>query len=232
MTAAPTTAAPMAPPSSAAPLRRSALHHRLLAAGARMRAHRGWEQAVSLGDEAEERRAARTGVVLADVSAQHLLLAESDYLAAWLPFAPELGRVARFGDPVGGARCCRLTLDSALVLSADPAELPVPAPACGHQTVLTGGRTIVAIAGPRSRDLLAGATQVDLRDRALPDGACAQTSVARVPATILRADRGGIRAYEILAPRDYGEYLWEALLDAGMPLDVRAVGVAALEDAG
>ena len=232
MTAAPTTAAQATPPATAAPLRRSALHHRLLAAGARLRAHRGWEQAMSLGDEAVERQAMRTGVVLADVSAQHLLLAQSDNLGAWLPFAPEIGRVTRFGDPVLGARCCRLTVDSALVLSADPAELPGPAPACGHQTVLTGGRTIVAIAGPRSRELLAGATQVDLRDRALSDGGCVQTSVAHVPATILRADRGDLRAYEILVSRDYGEYLWEALLDAGAPLGVRPVGVAALEGEG
>jgi sarcosine oxidase, subunit alpha len=50
-----------------------------------------------------------------------------------------------------------------------------------------------------------------------------------VPAMILRFDRQKTLAYEILVPRDFGEYVWEALLDAGAPLGVRAVGAAALE---
>jgi glycine cleavage system aminomethyltransferase T len=30
-------------------------------------------------------------------------------------------------------------------------------------------------------------------------------------------------------PRDFGEYVWEALLDAGSPVGVLVVGAAALE---
>ena len=211
------------------PLRRSALHSRLLAAGAQMRPRGGWDQAESLGDSAGEARALREGVVIADLSAQHLLLAQAQDLPAWLPIAPEVGRMALVANGGSATRCCRLTADSALFLSPGPIELPPPPSPCGHRTDLTSGRTIVAVAGPRSLDLLRASTQVDLRDRALPDGRCVQTSVARVPATILRQDRRGVPAYEILVPRDFGEYVWEALLDAGSPVGVRMVGAAALE---
>ncbi|MGH7535439.1 MAG: sarcosine oxidase subunit gamma family protein, partial [Gemmatimonadales bacterium] len=127
------------------------------------------------------------------------------------------------------SRCCRLTADSALFLGADPIELPPPPSACAHRTDLTSGRTIVGVAGPGSVGLLRAATQVDLRTETMPDGRCVQSSVARVPATILHADRRGVPAYEILVPRDFGQYVWEVLLDAGLPLGARAVGAAALE---
>jgi glycine cleavage system aminomethyltransferase T len=205
------------------------LHHRLLAAGARIRPHRGWEQSLSIGAPDAEAQALRSGVVLADLSAQHLVLAQARELASWLPFVPGVGRVARVANAGALLRCCRLTADSALLLGAAPIELPAVPPGCAHRTDLTSGRTIVAVAGPGSADLLGAATQVDLRDRTMPDGRCLETSVARVPATILRFDRQGIRSYEILVPRDYGEYVWDVLLDAGAPLDVRPVGVAALE---
>jgi glycine cleavage system aminomethyltransferase T len=210
-------------------LRRSALHHRLLAAGASMRPVGGWELADSFGDGQAEAHELRAGVVLADASAQHLLLAQAHELGSWLPSLPAVGEVtlvANSGSPVRG---CRLTWDSALFVSASPFLLP-PAPgACGHVTDLTSGRTIVAVAGPRSLDLLRAATQVDVRDRALPDRRCVQTSVARVAATIIRYDHHGVRAYEILVARDVGEYLWDVLLDAGKPLGARPVGTAALE---
>jgi glycine cleavage system aminomethyltransferase T len=210
-------------------LRRSALHHLLVAAGARMRVVRGWEQAESFGDREAEARDLRDGVVLADLSAQHLVLAQAHDLAAWLPAAPEVGSVTLVANSGAAVRCCRLTGDSALFTSALPLELP-PAPgACGHVTDLTSGRTIIAVAGPRSLDLLRAATRVDLRERALPDRRCLQTSVARVPAVILRFDRREVPVYEVLVPRDYGEYAWEALFDAGVPAAVRLAGAAALE---
>ena len=210
-------------------LRRSALHHRLLAAGASIRTVGGWELADSFGDGHAEARELRTGVVLADASAQHLLLAQAHDLGSWLPSLSSVGEVALVANGGSPVRCCRLTRDSALFVSASSWALP-PAPgACGHVTDLTSGRTIVAVAGPRSLDLLRAATQVDVRDRALPDRRCVQTSVARVAATIIRYDRLGVRAYEILVARDVGEYLWDALLDAGEPLGARPVGAAVLE---
>ena len=219
----------MTAPTRHRPLRRSALHHCVVAAGARMEVFRGWERAQSIGDPGMEAKALHIGVGLADLSAQYLLLVQAHDLGAWLPFAPEVGRVALTANGGSPTRCCRLTAESALFLSTDPARLPPPPTGCVHRTDLTSGRTVVAVAGPLSRDLLRAATQVDLRERAMPDRRCVESSLARVPAMILRFDRQGTLAYEILIPRDFGEYVWEALLDAGAPLGVRTVGAAALE---
>jgi heterotetrameric sarcosine oxidase gamma subunit len=194
-----------------------------------MHSYRGWERAQSIGDPAAEAEALRTNVVLADLSAQHLLLLQAQELGVWLPFAPEVGRVGLVANGGAPTRCCRLTAESVLILSAELAQLP-PAPAgCGHRTDLTSGRTIVAVGGPRSGELLRHVTQVDLREREMVNGCCLQSSLARVPATILRFDRHRVPVYEILVPRDFGEYVWEALLDAGVSLGVRVVGAAALE---
>ncbi|MEP7175387.1 MAG: hypothetical protein ABI860_02465 [Gemmatimonadales bacterium] len=207
--------------------RRSALHHRLVAAGARMHAVRGWEQAESFDRDAEARDL-RAGVVLADLSAQHLLLAQAHDLSAWLPAVPEIGRVALVANSGSPVRCCRLTAETALFLSALPVELPQAPAHCGHLTDLTSGRTIMAVAGPLSVDLLRAVTQVDLRDRMMPDRHCVQSSVARAPATLVRYDRGGVPSYEILVPREVGEFVWETLLDAGAPIGVRLAGATTL----
>jgi glycine cleavage system aminomethyltransferase T len=213
----------------ATPLRRSALHHRLLAAGARMRAVGEWELAHSFGDDQTDAFELGSGVVLADASAQHLLLAQARDLDAWLPSPPPVGEVSLVANSGSPVRCCRLTADTALFVSAFPVILPPAPEVCGHATDLTSGSTIVEVAGPRSLDLLRAATQVDVRDRVFPDRRCVQTSVARVPATIIRFDRLGVPAYEILVARDLGEYLWDALLDAGAPIGARTVGMALLE---
>jgi glycine cleavage system aminomethyltransferase T len=210
-------------------LRRSALHHRLLAAGAHMRRAGEWELAQSFGADQADALELGSGVVLADASAQHLLLAQACDLDAWLPTPPPVGQVAVVANSGSPVRCCRLTADSALFVSAAPVVIPPAPEICGHATDLTSGCTIVAVAGPRSLDLLRAATQVDVRERSLPDRRCVQTSVARVPATIIRFDRLGVPAYEILVARDLGEYLWDALLDAGAPLGARPVGMALLE---
>lgn len=207
------------------PLRRSALHHRLVAAGGRSAPFEGWDRVESLGDPGGEAHAVRTGVALADLSAGFLLLAQGDRLDDWLPARPLVGWLAR----VNGGVCCRLTEDSALLITCRPIDLQPPVNTCGHLTDLTSGRAVVAVAGPDSRALLGAVTQLDLRPGVFPDGRCAQTAVAQVAATLLRRDRQGVPAFEILVARDLGEYLWDVLLDAGAPLQARPVGAAALE---
>ncbi len=210
------------------PLRRSALHHRVLAAGAQMAADGGWERVDSFGDPPAEAEALQTGLAVADVSDRFLLLVYGQDLPGWLPVAPRPGRVA----PVNGGRphdwCCRLTEDSALFLTAERLELVPPPGVCAHQVDLTCGRTALRVSGSRSASLLSAITQLDLRERAFPDGQCAQTSVARAHATLLRRDAGRLPGYEILVARDLGEYVWGAVLDAGSALGVRVVGAAAL----
>jgi sarcosine oxidase subunit alpha len=98
---------------------------------------------------------------------------------------------------------------------------------CVHVTNLTGALGAINVAGPRSRELLAGLTDLDLSAAAFPYLGARQASVAGVPSTLLRIGFVGELGFEIHFPADYGEHLWSALLAAGAPLGIRAFGVEA-----
>jgi len=206
------------------PVRRSALHHRLASAGARMRIERGWEIAETVGDPAAGIREMEAAVVMADVSDRFLRLISGADLADWFPRLPSVGELAPFADD---GLCCRLTSDSALLVTPHPPALSIASDRSLCSVDLTGGRTGIRLAGKHAASVLMGATQLDMRDRSFPTGRCAQTSLARVPALIMRFDRAGIPTYEILVARDFGEYLWETLLDAGLAWSLQVVGRSA-----
>ena len=58
-------------------------------------------------------------------------------------------------------------------------------------------------------------TDVDISAAAFPYMACRQGNVAGVPATLLRIGFVGETGWEIHFPAEYGDYLWDALLEAG-----------------
>jgi sarcosine oxidase subunit alpha len=76
--------------------------------------------------------------------------------------------------------------------------------------------------------VLTGLTEIDTSDMAFPDLSCAQGMVAEVRATLLRVDRGGVPGYELYFGRDYGEYMWDSVLEAGEPAGLTPVGTEAL----
>jgi sarcosine oxidase subunit alpha len=96
---------------------------------------------------------------------------------------------------------------------------------CVHVTNVTGGFGAVNVAGPQARALLQPLTGCDLRTRAFPYMACRQAEVAGVPCVLLRIGFVGETGWEIHFPAEYGEYLWDALLDAGRPLGVQPFGI-------
>ncbi len=98
---------------------------------------------------------------------------------------------------------------------------------CAHVTNLTGVLGAINVAGPRSRELLAPLTTVDLSPQAFPYLAAREGLVAGVPGVLLRIGFVGELGYEIHFPADYGEHVWQALLEAGSPLGVRPFGVEA-----
>lgn len=76
---------------------------------------------------------------------------------------------------------------------------------------------------------------VDLRRDRFADGAIAQTSLAKMSAIIIRADRkakdGRVNAaYHVLADLASAEYLWSCLMDAGAEFGIKPVGLQALQD--
>ena len=76
--------------------------------------------------------------------------------------------------------------------------------------------------------MLAKLCAVDLRPRGFPDLSVAQTSVARLNATLLREDIAGTVAFHCLFDSASALYLWQCLIDAMAEFDGRPVGLAAL----
>jgi len=94
-----------------------------------------------------------------------------------------------------------------------------------HVTNVTGGFGAVNVAGPRARELLQPLTDCDLGTRAFPYMACRRAEVAGVPCRLLRIGFVGETGWEIHFPAEYGEYLWDLLLQAGQDFGIRPFGV-------
>lgn len=89
----------------------------------------------------------------------------------------------------------------------------------------------VAIAGPKSRDLLRAVIDAghDVGDAAFPYLAAGAVSVGGgVPARLFRISFSGERAYELAVPADYGDALMRALMAAGAAYGVTPYGAEAL----
>jgi sarcosine oxidase subunit alpha len=86
----------------------------------------------------------------------------------------------------------------------------------------------VNIAGPKSRQVLQRVCQdIDLSAEAFPYLGVRQGMVAGIPARLMRVGFVGELGYEIHVPAGYGEALWDALMEAGEPEEIRPFGVEA-----
>jgi sarcosine oxidase, subunit alpha len=93
---------------------------------------------------------------------------------------------------------------------------------------VTGAYAGVHLAGPRSRDVLARLDgDIDLSADAFPYMAARAGRLAGIPVRILRVGFVGELGYEIHAPAEMGEALWDALMEAGRLFGLRPFGVEA-----
>ncbi|WP_245582709.1 2Fe-2S iron-sulfur cluster-binding protein [Oceanobacter kriegii] len=93
----------------------------------------------------------------------------------------------------------------------------------------------VNLAGPDSRKVLEQLTDLDLSPEGFPYLACREGSIKvpakngqperSIPARLLRVGFVGELGYEIHVPTRYGEALWDLLMDAGQPFDIKPFGV-------
>jgi sarcosine oxidase subunit alpha len=90
---------------------------------------------------------------------------------------------------------------------------------------LTAGLASMNLAGPLARGVLAQLTDCDLSSAAFPYMDWRQATVAGVPATMMRIGFVGEVGWEIVVPAEYGSYLWERVLQAGVAVDLRPFGV-------
>ena len=86
----------------------------------------------------------------------------------------------------------------------------------------------VNIAGPRSREVLAKVCEdVDLSGAAFPFMGVKEGTVAGIPARLVRVGFVGELGFEIHVPQQYGEALWDSLMNAGETAGIKPFGVEA-----
>lgn len=90
----------------------------------------------------------------------------------------------------------------------------------------THGRALFRITGRPASRVLEKVCSLDWSDPMTPDGAVASASVARVICDIARNDRHGAPSYLIFCDRSFGQYVFDALLDAGGEFGLNAVPAA------
>ena len=96
-------------------------------------------------------------------------------------------------------------------------------------TPVTSQWANMAVSGPRSRQLLERMEiDIDFSDNGLPHMAVVTGRIDEVPVRVLRASYTGELCYEINVPADWGESLWNRLLQLGEDLQVMPIGIETL----
>ena len=96
----------------------------------------------------------------------------------------------------------------------------------------THGRALMRVTGARAPDLLAKVCGVVLSEEVTPHGAAFRSSVAKLVTDVVRDDRDGERSYLLHCERSSGQYLFDALLDAGNEFGIEVEGFTAPEMRG
>ena len=88
----------------------------------------------------------------------------------------------------------------------------------------------MAVAGPRSRDILQKVVDEDLSDAAFPFLAAREVGLlgGQLKGLLFRISFSGELAYELAVPAGYGESVADALIEAGAPHGLQPYGVEAL----
>lgn len=94
---------------------------------------------------------------------------------------------------------------------------------------LTHGRALLRLAGDRCTDLLAKVCAIDFSDDVTPEGAAFRTSVAQLATDVVRDSRAGRRSYLLHCERSSGQYLFDALWEAGSEFGIEVEGFRGLD---
>ncbi len=231
------------------PTRYTSMHYRQVELGAEMMDAGQWKRARIYTSPEEECRAVRERVGMIDVSTlgkmdlkgpDAVKILERVYTNKWADL--KIGRV-RYGvmtDEAGiildDGTVARLGDDHYFITTTSSGASAMEewitwwlegTGYCAHITNVTSGYAALNLAGPRSREVLAKLTDLDLSAQALPYLRVVQGKVAGVPAIILRIGFVGELGYEMHFPAEYGEYMWDTLMEAGKEFGIAPFGMEA-----
>jgi sarcosine oxidase subunit alpha len=231
------------------PVQRTPMHERHERSGAVWMDAGTWRRPRAYGDPADECRAVRERVGIIDVSTLGKLdvqgrdaarLLEKVYTHRFATLPQGRVRYAVACDDGG------IVLDDGTVARLGPERFFVTTTTsgvgqmeswlrwwtegtgwCAHVVNVTSSYAGVNLAGPRARDVLAKLTDADLSTAVLPYLGAAERVVAGIPTLLLRIGFVGELGFEMHFPADYGEAMWDALLEAGAEFGIRPFGVEA-----
>jgi sarcosine oxidase subunit alpha len=220
------------------------MHHKHLELGATMVESEGWQRPGRYVSVDEELERVQSTVGLSDISPVGKLSLQGSDLEVALRVAfgneitADIGTAgsARIANGPADEPCtvARLAQDEAMVLTAPDevrgvAEALGPQPGrCAHLVDVTSALAGVRITGPASPSLLAGVTELNVEPNAFPSMGCAQGAFAEISGLLLRLDLAGLLSYDLYFGREFGEYLWDALLEAGEEFGVTPIGIEAM----
>jgi glycine cleavage system aminomethyltransferase T/glycine/D-amino acid oxidase-like deaminating enzyme len=87
--------------------------------------------------------------------------------------------------------------------------------------------TMIAVWGPRARDVVASVTRDDVSNEALAFGSVASIDLQSVRVIAARISYVGELGWELHVPFEQGQRVWDMLLEAGKPFGIAPVGLAA-----
>jgi 4-methylaminobutanoate oxidase (formaldehyde-forming) len=97
-----------------------------------------------------------------------------------------------------------------------------------HVADLTSGYAQFNVQGPRSRDVLAALTEVDMTNDAFPYRHAAEIGIGYARALCLRITYLGELGYELYAPTEQAAHVYERIVEHGEPIGMRHAGLKAL----
>jgi aminomethyltransferase len=230
-------------------IKHTPFYHKWKELGAQFQDRGGFATINFLSSVADEHRAVRERVGIFDVGYQVAIEIKGRDAEKLLAYAL-VNDVRRLGDgralysticqPDGGIlddlTCFRFSADR-FWISPSPSRVPAVLEFLqGHvgnyeATVTNLGlrNGYLSVQGPRSRDLLASLTDIDLSTSALPFFAFAQGRFGDIPrAVISRTGFSGELGYELFFPVEYAEHVWDSVVEAGRPYELRPCGMKTL----
>jgi sarcosine oxidase gamma subunit len=118
----------------------------------------------------------------------------------------------------GGVWTLRLSPSHGYVLCPFDRVEAIRSATGGAAIDVTCGMAGLSVGGERWRDVMNRSSGLDVRPSRFPANRCMAGSVMRVPALVL--NEGG--HVSMFVGWEYGEYFWDAILDAGQPLGIGA----------
>ena len=214
------------------------MHYRHLELGAEMVEHEGWTLPARYSEAEEEADRVRQAVGITDISPVGKIRLQGETVDQALREAvpgyqvTSVGSVFVNSDDSGGPIVVRLADDDCLIVTesahTDLVLESLKLGSCTHPVNVTSVLAAVRIIGPDAPAVLTGVTDLDLAPSYFQNLSCAQSMVAEIHGTVIRKDIGGLLVYDLLFGRDYGDHMWESLIDAGERHGLTPFGLCAL----